>query len=136
MVQMRGGREISAPIPRPATLDAPQRRWAVAHQQNHTELPCQSDFGGSPTRRARSPTIEEASIRLLDCQQNVNLPPGLLIQENTMKTRSVWSAALFSAALIGSLPSASARTYVEVEVAPPPARVEVVLAARRGYDWG
>ena len=52
-----------------------------------------------------------------------------------MKTRSILAAALFSAALIGSLPSASARTYVEVEVAPPPARVEVVPAARRGYDW-
>lgn len=52
-----------------------------------------------------------------------------------MKTRTVLSAALFSAALIGSVPSAMARAYVDIEIAPPAPRVEVVPAPRAGYEW-
>lgn len=48
-------------------------------------------------------------------------------------------AAIFCAALgIGAsvLPSASeARVYVDVDIAPPPPRVEVIPHARVGYVW-
>jgi len=51
----------------------------------------------------------------------------------SMRTRIVVAALAFGAV---ALPVASdARVYLDVEVAPPPPRVEVVPAARVGYVW-
>lgn len=48
------------------------------------------------------------------------------------RTRMVLAALALGA--IAS-PVASARVYVDIDRAPPPARVEVVPAARAGYIW-
>ena len=50
-----------------------------------------------------------------------------------IRNRILLASVALSAAFV-SLP-ATARTYVEIEIAPPPPRVEVVPAPRRGYVW-
>ena len=53
-----------------------------------------------------------------------------------MDIRKAIAAVLVAAtAAIGSSGVAGARVYVDIEVAPPPARVEVVPAPRAGYVW-
>jgi hypothetical protein len=44
-------------------------------------------------------------------------------------------ASLFAAAVVGAPGVAQARTYVDIDVAPPPPRVEVVPGPRPGYVW-
>jgi len=52
-----------------------------------------------------------------------------------MDIRKLVAAALLAAtAAIGST-TASARTYIDIEVAPPPPRYEPVPPARAGYVW-
>ena len=50
-----------------------------------------------------------------------------------MRNRILLAAVALSAAIV-SLPG-TARTFVEVQIAPPPPRVEVVPAPRVGYVW-
>jgi len=52
-----------------------------------------------------------------------------------MLTRTLLSCAVVGIAAMATPMLASARTYVDVELAPPEARVELVPEARRGYAW-
>jgi hypothetical protein len=49
--------------------------------------------------------------------------------------RKLLIASLLAAGVAGAPALAQARVYLDVDVAPPPDRVEVVPAARPGYVW-
>lgn len=51
-----------------------------------------------------------------------------------MNVRKTLFASLFAIGAVAA-PAAQARTYVDIDVAPPPPRVEVVPAPRAGYVW-
>ena len=51
----------------------------------------------------------------------------------TIRNRILLAAVALSAAIV-SLPT-TARTFVEIQVAPPPPRVEVVPPPRLNYQW-
>ncbi len=52
-----------------------------------------------------------------------------------MSTKTIFLFAALAITASAVPGAASARVYLDVEVAPPAARVEVVPAARRGYTW-
>jgi hypothetical protein len=52
-----------------------------------------------------------------------------------MSLRNVMLCAALGLGAIASPMMASARVYVDIDVAPPPARVEVVPGPRVGYVW-
>lgn len=52
-----------------------------------------------------------------------------------MNVRKALFASLFAAGVVAAPGLAQARTYVDIDVAPPPDRVEVVPAPRPGYVW-
>ena len=60
---------------------------------------------------------------------------SFLKMEVAKKVRNVLASALLSAVLAGAASTAMARTYGDVEVAPPAPREEVVPRARAGYEW-
>jgi hypothetical protein len=59
-----------------------------------------------------------------------------LHQESTMNIRKALAGAMLAVAAVG-IPIAghAARLVIDVNAAPPPARVEVVPAPRSGYVW-
>jgi hypothetical protein len=52
-----------------------------------------------------------------------------------MNVRKALFASLFAAGLVAAPAAVQARTYVDIDVAPPANRVEVVPAPRAGYVW-
>ena len=52
-----------------------------------------------------------------------------------MLTRTVLFCAVVGIAAVAAPMLGNARTYVDIDVAPPAARVEVIPSARRGYVW-
>ena len=52
-----------------------------------------------------------------------------------MSTKTVLLCVAIAVAAIGAPALVNARAYIDVEIAPPASRVEVVPAARVGYVW-
>jgi hypothetical protein len=52
-----------------------------------------------------------------------------------MSTKTVLLCTAMGIAAIAAPMFASARTYIDVDIAPPESRVEVIPSARAGYAW-
>ena len=52
-----------------------------------------------------------------------------------MNVRKALFASLFAVGAVAAPTASQARTYVDVDVAPPPPRVETMPAHRAGYVW-
>ena len=52
-----------------------------------------------------------------------------------MNVRKALFASLIAASALGAPAASQARTYVDVDIAPPPARVETAPPPRAGYVW-